>query len=234
MNYTNLQLQNKINRPGKTGVDWFIYFCLVRNYKNEPICDVGAGAGGSTFTMLDFSDDVTVVDSWNQGWTKEKVLDALLEGDSKKITFVEKDTQDLKPKYLKKFKLAHLDADKTSGAVLNTLRKFSKITEEIIVVDDYMNTVWPEVTEGVDAFIRDDMNWRKLILGNHQLVLIKKDIAVNIDYVLWHLPVIQHTNYWGLTYGEIKSQKILDSMIKNAKLKYSWHNVMSQQESYDS
>lgn len=234
MNYTNLQLQKKINRPGKTGVDWFIYFCLVRNYKNLPMCDVGTGAGGSTFTMLDFTDDVTVVDTFDQGWTKDKVLDALLEGDSKKITFVEKDTQDLKPKDLKKFKLTHLDADKTSGTVLNTLRKFSKITEEILVVDDYMNTVWPEVTEGVDAFIRDDMNWRKLILGNHQLVLIKKDVAVNIDHILWHLPVIQHTNYWGLTYGEFKSQKILDSMVKNAKLQYSWHKVMSKSESYDS
>ena len=57
---------------------------------------------------------------------------------------------------------------------------------------------------------------------------------VNIDYILYHLPVIQHTNYWGLTYGEFKPQKILDSMIKNGKLTYSWHNVMDQSEKYDS
>lgn len=234
MQYTNLQLQKQINRPGKTGIDWFIYFCLIRNYKNESMCDVGAGAGGSTFPMLDFSDDVTIVDNWQQGWTKEAVLDQLLEGDHKKITFVDKSTDELKPKDLKKYKLTHLDADKTSGATFNTLRKFSKITEEIIVIDDYMNSIWPEVTEGVDAFIRDNLNWRKLILGNHQLVLIKKGVAVNIDYILFHLPVIQHTNYWGLTYGEFKPQKILDSMIENSKLTYSWHSVMDQSESYDS
>ena len=198
------------------------------------MCDVGAGAGGSTFPMLDFSDNVTIVDNWQQGWTKEAILDQLLEDDYKKITFVDKSTDELKPKDLTKYKLTHLDADKTSGATLNTLRKFSKITEEIIVIDDYMNSVWPEVTEGVDAFIRDNLNWRKLILGNHQLVLIKKNVAVNIDYILYHLPVIQHTNYWGLTYGEFKPQKILDSMIKNGKLTYSWHNVMDQSEKYDS
>ena len=67
-----------------------------------------------------------------------------------------------------------------------------------------------------------------------QLIHENKNITIlNIYRRDIHI-IIQHTNYWGLTYGEFKSQKILDSMVKNAKLEYSWHKVMSKSESYDS
>ena len=69
----NEQLNNALPKPGKTGLDWFLFCYFANLYANQPMLEIGAGVGGSLCSLLAFTDDLTLIDSWNQNWPKSTV-----------------------------------------------------------------------------------------------------------------------------------------------------------------
>ena len=134
MNILNDQFSRKLPRPGKTGLDWYIYDKVVKTHSGEPMLEIGVGYGGSLLTLLDHSDYVYAVDPW---FGYEPVY---FSG----VKYIEKNSADLKPEDLEIVTLSHLDGDK--NLTYNDLTLVSSITTSVIIVDDYFHRKWPEVT----------------------------------------------------------------------------------------
>lgn len=215
------QLQDQMPKPGKTGVDWYLFCYFLNKFKNKPMMEIGAGNGGSLYTMFAFTKDITVVDSWDFGWDKETV-DNHLQSIDRQAIFVYKRSEDLTVRELKNYDFVHLDANKSYEGTLRDLVVSSKCCTGIICVDDYMNSVWPEVTWAVDDFIQKYSSWKKIFVGNHQIFLA--DTTIKMQELVADFPLVNRNNVWYLTYGELPKEIL--PFVDNGKMTYSWHDLV--------
>jgi len=221
-NIIKQQLDGVIPKPGKTGVDWFL-FCYFLDKFNQTILEIGVGNGGSTFSAVALSSDVTVIDSWDHGWAKENV-DDVLSMLNKKVKFINSRSEVVTVDDLEQYSFIHLDANKTYNETINDLTLCSKICSGIICVDDYMNSMWPEVTWAVDDFIKQTPSWRKIFIGNHQIFLSSASVNINnIKHLIVDFPIISQNNIFYITYGQFPDYVM--EFIKNGKMSYSWQQI---------
>lgn len=215
----NLQLKKELVRPGKTGVDWYLFYYFLKLTKKMPAIEFGVGNGGSLITMVDTNLDVTAVDNWAYNWKKEDIASILSKLD-KTVTWIDHDSTSLSADSLKTYGFVHLDANKSFDGTINDLNLASKITNGIICVDDYMNSLWPEVTWAVDTWLATN-DWHRVLVGNHQVFLSKK--SINIKELVLTTPLIQRFNTWYISYGPY--EPCVEEFIDNARLTYTWHPV---------
>ena len=220
-----LQLEGKIPKPGKTGLDWFLFCYFLNKYKNTPMLEIGAGNGGSAFSMSVFAKNITIVDDWQYGWTKESV-DAIVGKLKLSFDFIDTSSEMIDMTKLKIYKFIHLDAHKDYQGVLYDLELSQKICNGMICVDDYMNTMWPEVTWAVDKFVSDNADWKMVFVGNHQMFLSKN--PVDIKELVVDFPIVQRMNTTYLTYGKLPSYT--DQFVAQGKMQYSWHQISTSDD----
>lgn len=214
------QFNNELPKPGKTGLDWFLFCYFANLYQNQPMLEIGAGVGGSLCSLLAFTNDLTLIDSWNQNWSKKTIEDCIKKI-NKQVKFIDVESSLVLPSDLDKYGLIHLDANKSFTFVLQDLDLVAKCCAGIICVDDYMNSMWPEVTWAVDKFVNDNPSWKKILIGNHQIFLsqhnhVCKELIVNF-------PVFLRNNTICLTYGTLPN--IVSNFIEHGKMQYSWHDI---------
>jgi len=202
MNILNDQFSRKLPRPGKTGLDWYIYDKVVKTYTGEPMLEIGVGYGGSLLTLLDHSDHVYAIDAW---FGYEPVY---FDG----VKYIEKDSADLKPEDLEIVTLSHLDGDK--NLTYNDLKLVSSITTSVIVVDDYFARKWPEVTWQVTEFLNDNSDWKINTVGDHTVFLTRSNIDFDLGIPSWP----NHTRSGSLP-------KEAEPFIEHGKLKHTWHGM---------
>jgi len=224
----NLQFKNKLPKPGKTGLDWYVFCEILEIYKNKPMLEIGVGNGGSLYTICSYSDNVWAVDNWKYGWDKTPVEQACKSLDCN-VTFVDIASSDVKPVDFPIFDFVHLDANKGQDETFADLNLVAKMCFGIICVDDYMNSVWPEVTWAVDKFIDESPEWQKLLIGNHQIFLCKKNN--NLMKHLIDLPLVLRNNIYYITYGDLPKDAQL--FVDNGKMTYTWHNLVWNSQNKD-
>lgn len=197
------QFSKKLPRPGKTGLDWYIYDKIVKNYSGEPMLEIGVGNGGSLLTLLNHSDDVYAIETWLGG--HEPVY-------YDNVTYIEKNSRDLKPEDLPFVSLSHLDGNKK--LTYSDLELVSAITSDVIIVDDYFHRKWPEVTWQVAEFLKDNLNWEINTIGDHMVVLTRNTIDFNIGIPGWPSDMRD-------LIGELPKEA--EPFIKYGKMKHTWH-----------
>lgn len=215
------QFTNLIPKPGKTGLDWFFFCYFLNKFKNKSMLEIGAGNGGSSYTMFAFSDTLTIVDSWDFGWAKD-IVDGHLNSINCRAKFVYKRSENIAPGDLEHYNFIHLDANKGYNGTLQDLILSSKCCTGIICVDDYMNSVWPEVTWAVDDFVCRHPAWRKIFISNHQIFL--SNTVVKMQELIVDFPLVNRQDTWYLTYGELP--EYVDVFIENGKMTHSWHKLV--------
>ena len=207
-------------KPGKTGVDWYLFCYFLNQYKNCPTLEIGVGNGGSLYTMTAFSNDVTAIDSWDQNWPKYVVVD-YLQTIQRTVKFIDSKSESVDWRYLENYKFIHLDANKSYEGTLRDLELCDRLCNGMICVDDYMNSIWPEVTWAVDEFVKSNPSWKKLLIGNHQIFL--SNTKIDMKELIVDFPLINRLNTWYLTYGELP--KYLAMFVEQGKMEYSWHKL---------
>jgi hypothetical protein len=215
----NLQIQDKIPRPGKTGIDWYLFCYFLNKFKNKPILEIGVGNGGSLYTITSFSDQVTAIDNWRFNWDKSTVENNL-KSINQTVNFIDLDSRDVSIDT--QFNFVHLDANKSYIGTIEDLELAKQLCTGIICVDDYMNSVWPEVTWAVDDFVEKNSNWGKIIIGNHQVFLT--NIKIDIKELVLEFPLVNRMDTFYLTYGTLPSK--VDKFVGNANMQYTWHNLV--------
>lgn len=186
--------------------------------------EIGAGEGGSTVTMGAYSKKITVVDSWEPGWPKEVVVE-LAKKAKMNIKFIDKKSDELDLAQLERYSVVHLDANKAYDKVINDLELANKICDGIICVDDYLQSMWPEVTWAVDDWLKKS-EWSRVLIGNHQVFLSKNSFVPKEIVIDW--PVIDRGSGLYLTYGNFPAE--VDAFIKAGKMKYSWHDIQTEKK----
>ena len=209
------QLDQQLPAPGKTGLDWFLYCYFADQCKNAPMLEIGAGNGGSLYTLLSFTDDLTCIDSWSFNWSKSVVVDNL-SLINRSVTFVDKLSTTIHPDELKVYGFVHLDANKDFDNALLDLTLASKVCNGIICVDDYMNSMWPEVSWAVDEFVKTDPTWKKICIGNHQIFLART--AKYVKKLVVEFPVIVRNDIVYFTYGKMPTA--VNAFILGGKMQY--------------
>lgn len=217
------QLHNKIPVPGKTGIDWYFFCWFLNQYKNTDMLEIGAGDGGSTLSMAAFAKHLTVIDSWDQNWAKQKV-ETLTAKYNVPVTYIDKKSSDVNVTDLKKFSITHLDANKDYNLIIKDLILVSQVSK-IICVDDYLQSMWPEVTWAVDDWIKSS-NWHRVLISNHQVFLAEKPIPIKEIVVNWS--VINRGHGYHLTYGKFDDNDIVKQFIAAGDMTYTWHKNQSQ------
>jgi hypothetical protein len=215
-----LQFENKIPKPGKTGLDWFFFCYFLNKFKNTNMLEIGAGNGGSTFTMSAFTKDITIIDNWQYGWNKKSV-ETIVDQLNLTFKFIDTSSEILNSTELETYKFIHLDAHRDYQGALADLQLSQQICTGIICVDDYMNTMWPEVTWAVTDFIQNNPDWKIVFIGNHQVFLSKN--SIDIKELIVDFPVVTRMNSTYLTYGSLPDYT--DQFVKNGKMQYSWHQI---------
>jgi len=216
-----MQFKNKLPRPSKTGVDWFLFSYFLEKFKNQPMLEVGVGQGGSALTMLNFTKNLTIVDSWEYGYSRDAFIEL---ANSHKLSFNEivVNSQNFIPTEIYSF--VHLDADKEYNSVMHTLETVSNYCTDIICVDDYLQSLWPEVSWAVDDWVKTS-GWKRFFTGNHQVFLSKK--AYPIKQLIADLPLMNNKEGYQLTYGKLPQNEFID----NGPLTYTWHEVQQREKS---
>jgi len=218
LNLVQQQLNQVLPCPGKTGLDWYLFCYFLEKYQNQPMLEVGVGNGGSLYTMLAYSNKISAVDNWKQGWSKRSVEENLNKFGIT-ATFIDLDFHSVDPKILGKYAFVHLDANKSFHGTAVDLKLASALCHGTICVDDYMNSTWPEVTWAVDEFCRINPEWKKVFIGNHQIFLAQKTIAIK-DLVT-EFPVVNRHDTWYLTYGDLPDS--VAPFVEFGKMQYTWH-----------
>ena len=195
MNILQNQFNRKLPRPGKTGLDWYIYDKIVEKYKDQPMLEIGVGKGGSLLTLLNHSKHVWAIDCW---YGYEPLY---FDG----VKYIEKDSKDLSSDDLPHVALSHLDGDKL--LTYYDLSLVSDVTSDVIIVDDYFNRKWPEVTWQVTDFLRGNSIWQMNMIGDHQVILTKEDVDFGFN-----IP------------REGVLPKDSEQYIKHGKIKHAWHD----------
>jgi hypothetical protein len=212
------QLKQVLPCPGKTGLDWYLFCYFLSKYQNQPMLEVGVGNGGSLYTMLAYSNKVTAVDNWKQGWAKHLVEENLHKSNLT-ATFFNIDFHSVDINTLEKYAFVHLDANKSYHGTAVDLKLAGNLCHGIICVDDYMNTIWPEVTWAVDEFCRINSQWKKIFIGNHQIFLSQN--TVQMKELIAEFPVVNRHDTWYLTYGNLPDQVM--PFVESGKMQYTWH-----------
>jgi len=221
----SLQFKSEIPKPGKTGLDWFFFCYFLNKFKNTNMIEIGVGNGGSAFSMSIFAKKLTVIDNWQYGWNKDSVK-SIVDRLNMSFEFIDTLSELISVDDLETYKFIHLDAHKDYQGVLHDLNLSQQICTGIICVDDYMNTMWPEVTWGVDKFIQDNSDWKIVFIGNHQIFLSKT--SVDIKELIADFPVVSRSNTTYLTYG--KFPNYVNQFVNHSKMQYSWHQISTSDD----
>jgi hypothetical protein len=219
MSLLEQQFSRQLLRPGKTGVDWYLFHYFLKSTSKLPAIEFGVGNGGSLITMVGVNSNVTAVDNWKFNWKKEDIA-PLLETLGKNVKWIDKDSSELTLDELSTYGFVHLDANKSFEGTIKDLDLSSKICSEIICVDDYMNSLWPEVTWAVDTWLETN-NWKRVLVGNHQVFLSNK--YFDIKELVITTPIIQRFDTWYISYGQF--DPCVNPFIDNGRLTHSWHTT---------
>jgi hypothetical protein len=180
--------------------------------------EIGAGDGGSTLSMASFARHLTVIDSWDQNWSKDNV-ETLTTRYNLPVTYIDKKSSAVNIRDLNKFSMVHLDTNKDCQATVSDLNLVSQLSE-VICVDDYLQSMWPEVTWAVDDWIKVSQ-WQRIFISNHQIFLSKKTIPIKEIVVNW--PVIDRGHGYHLTYGEFDQSELVNRFIIASDMQYTCH-----------
>lgn len=218
-NLLQLQLNGQLPKPGKTGLDWYLFYTLAQQFAGKPMLECGTGYGGSALTLYHVSNRLTVIDDWCQGYSQQP-FEQLIRQYNLSIDYRIENTETGIPKLNAQYSFVHLDANKKYQQVLNDLNQVQSKCNGIICVDDYMNSMWPEVTWAVDEFIRSS-DWNISLIGNHQIFIAKTHqilLAPTVD-----LPLAMTNDSIHLTYGQFPDQ--VAQFVNSGLMKYSWHDI---------
>ena len=215
-NILDLQLNNELPIPGKTNLDWYLFHAVMSDYKDQPMLEVGVGRGGSALTMAHSTSNLDVIDSWHQTWDKDSVMDML------PANFI--DAKSSEAVVSQEYKFIHLDANKSYQDTLNDLIKYSEYCTGVICVDDYLQSMWPEVTRAVDTFV-STTNWKRILIGNHQ-VFLSCSRTPAVREIALEFPVAMVNDEIFFTYGELPDNELLQKFmnVDNSRL-YTWHKI---------
>lgn len=211
------QLDGKIPVPGKTGIDWYFFCWFLEKYKGTNMLEVGAGDGGSTLSMASYAGQLTVIDSWHQNWPKQSV-ESLTQHYHLPVNYIDKKSQDVDVQDLPNFTFTHLDANKNYQDIIQDLNLFGHVSK-IMCVDDYLQSMWPEVTWAVDDWLKDS-GWHRVLIGNHQVFLSAAEINIKQLIVDW--PLINRGHGWHLTYGCLPKDQLIKKFIDSGDMEYTW------------
>ena len=214
MSILDQQLCGDLPIPGKTNLDWYLFHRIVDYYRGEPMLEVGVGRGGSALTMAYSTPILDVIDSWHQTWQKETVEKIL------PANFI--DAKSSQAVIEKEYKFIHLDANKSFSGTLCDLIKYSSYCNGIMCVDDYLQSMWPEVTRAVDEFVNKS-TWNRVLIGNHQVFLSQSQPSI-IKNIIIDFPVAMVNDEVFLTYGKLPHNKLFDKFMSvNNPILYTWH-----------
>jgi predicted O-methyltransferase YrrM len=180
--------------------------------------ELGAGLGGSTVTMSAFTHSITVVDSWDRGWAKSKFEKACAGLDCK-LQLIQQDTAQVSAADLGRYSFVHLDANKDLDRAQQDLLLAAECCTGIICVDDYLQSMWPEITWAVDQFVLDYPAWHRVMVGNHQVFLSRHN--PDLREIIVSFPVVDRGLGLHLTYGDLPS--CVDDFVQSGVMLYSWH-----------
>ena len=215
-----LQLDNKLPIPGKTNLDWYLFDQILSDYYNQPMLEVGVGRGGSAIAMSHHTNQLELIDSWDQTWDKKSVQD-IFDKYSIPVKFIDGKSKNIKVDSTYSF--IHLDANKSYEGTLNDLEKYSQYCSGVICVDDYMQSMWPEVTHATDNFVRWS-DWNRILIGNHQVFLCKKKQTPALRRITLTFPVVLRNDEVHLTYGKLPEEVDRFMGVTNKKV-YTWHTT---------
>lgn len=169
--------------------------------------------------MASYAKNLTVIDSWHQGWDKKPVED-LIDSLRLPVKFIDKLSKNVSPTELESYEFVHIDANKGYNDVITDLDLASKVCNNIICVDDYLQSMWPEVTWATDDWLKTS-GWNRILIGNHQVFLSKKSYHLPEIVVNWS--IVDCGKGLHVTYGKYPSDVIVNNFINAGAMKYSWH-----------
>ena len=215
MTILDRQLRGELPIPGKTNLDWYLLHQIFSDFREKPMLEVGVGRGGTALTMAYMTPILDVIDSWDQTWKKddvEKILPA---------NFI--DSKSSQAEIDKTYACIHLDANKSYRGTLDDLTKYSAHCSGVICVDDYLQSMWPEVTRAVDVFV-DKTNWKRIMIGNHQVFLSQERTSA-VKQIAIDFPVAMVNEEIFLTYGKLPNHDLFKKFMSvNNTMLYTWHN----------
>ena len=215
MSILDRQLNGELPIPGKTNLDWYLFYKIISDYREKPMLEVGVGRGGTALTMAYMTPILDVIDSWDQTWKKddvEKILPA---------NFI--DSKSSQAEIDKDYACIHLDANKSYSGTLCDLIKYSSYCNGIICVDDYLQSMWPEVTRAVDEFVSKS-SWKRILIGNHQ-VFLSHSRTPAVKQIAREFPVAMVDEEIFLSYGKLPTDKLFQKFMSvNNNMLYTWHN----------
>jgi len=210
------QLSGLYPLPGKTGLDWYIFCSFVNEFGGNNL-EIGVGHGGSALSMYAYSKKLTLVDAWKQNWHKENCQYFL-----QNAHFFDCDSKDFKSK--EKFDVIHLDANKDYEGTINDLSLSESLDPKIIVVDDFLQSFWPNVTKATFDFVKNS-KYKIIFIGNFQAILAKDTSSSTYREIIINFPVAITDDLAHFSYGDLPRYEILDKMIKKSHLNYPWHTT---------
>ena len=215
MNILDRQLNGELPTPGKTNLDWYLFYKIISDYREKPMLEVGVGRGGTALTMAYMTPILDVIDSWDQTWKKEDVEKIL------PANFI--DCKSSQAEIDKDYACIHLDANKSYGGTLCDLIKYSSYCNGVICVDDYLQSMWPEVTRAVDEFVSKS-SWKRILIGNHQ-VFLSHSRTPAVKQIAREFPVAMVDEEIFLSYGKLPTDKLFQKFMSvNNNMLYTWHN----------
>ena len=116
MSILDRQLNGELPIPGKTNLDWYLFYKIISDYREKPMLEVGVGRGGTALTMAYMTPILDVIDSWDQTWKKEDVEKIL------PANFI--DCKSSQAEIDKDYACIHLDANKSYSGTLCDLIKY--------------------------------------------------------------------------------------------------------------
>ena len=215
MSILDRQLNGELPLPGKTNLDWYLFYKIISDYREKPMLEVGVGRGGTALTMAYMTPLLDVIDSWDQTWKKEDVEKIL------PANFI--DCKSSQAEIDKDYACIHLDANKSYGGTLCDLIKYSSYCNGVICVDDYLQSMWPEVTRAVDEFVSKS-SWKRILIGNHQ-VFLSHSRTPAVKQIAREFPVAMVDEEIFLSYGKLPTDKLFQKFMSvNNNMLYTWHN----------
>ena len=219
-----LQLQNKLPIPGKTNLDWYLFDQMMSDYHNQPMLEVGVGRGGSAVAMSEHTNKLELIDSWDQTWPKKPVED-IFDKYEIPVKFIDgkSGSLDVLASIKSQYKFIHLDANKSYEGTLDDLEKYNSFCDGVICVDDYLQSMWPEVTRATDDFVKNS-EWNRILIGNHQVFLSRKKQTPASRKITLKFPVVLRNDEVHLTYGKLPKEVDRFMGVTNKKV-YTWHTT---------
>ena len=121
------------------------------------------------------------------------------------------------------YKFIHLDANKSYEGTLDDLEKYNSFCDGVICVDDYLQSMWPEVTRATDDFVKNS-EWNRILIGNHQVFLSRKKQTPASRKITLKFPVVLRNDEVHLTYGKLPEDVDRFMEVTNKKM-YTWHTT---------